>query len=308
MVRVYLLSAMLIWYTVTAVIAGYATTRLVLFFETANQDANATYRRILTTDNPSSSSSSSSSNTTHSIATISTRLHYCLVATGLVYPTASLLTIGTMQMVVSLSKGDDVTPYTTTSLLVLSLFLSLPFVYLGCYFGIRSPPPRPPVPISPIARAIHPPRHWYHRPYITLFLGALFTFAPCLIELQHIVHALWINHVYTAFGFLFLILVVVIITAAEAAIVTTYLHLSGENYHWWWRSFITCSASGLLLYAMASSYLAQAVASASPIAAFLFLGLLFLCSLTFSIVTGTIGFWASCFFIRTIYTSISDEG
>ncbi len=44
---------------------------------------------------------------------------------------------------------------------------------------------------------------------------------------------------YYVFGFLLLVFVILAVTCAEITIVLCYFQLCAEDYHWWWRSFMT---------------------------------------------------------------------
>jgi transmembrane 9 superfamily protein 2/4 len=47
------------------------------------------------------------------------------------------------------------------------------------------------------------------------------------------------------FGFLAMVFLILVVTCAEVAIVMCYFHLCSEDYHWWWRSFLTTGSSGV---------------------------------------------------------------
>jgi len=53
---------------------------------------------------------------------------------------------------------------------------------------------------------------------------------------------------YYVFGFLFLVFIILVITTIESTILLCYFHLCSENYHWWWRSFITGGAPAIYLF------------------------------------------------------------
>lgn len=69
------------------------------------------------------------------------------------------------------------------------------------------------------------------------------SFLHKLIPFSSSQQAIWENQFYYLFGFLFLVFVILIIACSEVAIVMTYFQLCGEDYHWWWRSFILSGSS-----------------------------------------------------------------
>merc|ERR1712113_536144 len=50
---------------------------------------------------------------------------------------------------------------------------------------------------------------------------------------------IWSSQIYYMYGFLFLVFLILIITCSETTILLCYFHLCAEDYHWWWRSFLT---------------------------------------------------------------------
>ena len=56
------------------------------------------------------------------------------------------------------------------------------------------------------------------------------------------------------FGFLFLVFVILIIACSEVAIVMTYFQLCGEDYHWWWRSFLLSGSASFYVIAYSVLY------------------------------------------------------
>jgi len=72
----------------------------------------------------------------------------------------------------------------------------------------------------------------------------------CVCLLQ----AIWENQFYYLFGFLFLVFIILIIACSEVAIVMVYFQLCGEDYHWWWRSFILSGSSSFYVLAYSFVY------------------------------------------------------
>ena len=94
------------------------------------------------------------------------------------------------------------------------------------------------------------------------------------------------------------------VTCAEISVVLTYFQLCGEDYHWWWRSFLTAGSSALYLFIYCVFYFATKLDITKPVSAALYFGYMFLFSYAFFVVTGTIGFLASLWFVRAIYASV----
>ncbi len=90
------------------------------------------------------------------------------------------------------------------------------------------------------------------------------------IELFFIFSAIWENQYYYLFGFLFLVFIIIIskylknnwksliilfvVSCSQISIVITYFQLCGEDYHWWWRSFIASGGSAFYVFAYSIFY------------------------------------------------------
>ncbi len=98
--------------------------------------------------------------------------------------------------------------------------------------------------------------------------------------------------------------VILIITCAEIAIVMCYFQLCSEDYHWWWRSYLTSGSSALYLFLYSILYFVTKLEVVQFVSALLFFGYMLLVSVAFFLLTGTIGFVACYLFVVKIYSSI----
>ena len=94
------------------------------------------------------------------------------------------------------------------------------------------------------------------------------------------------------------------ITCAEITIVLCYFQLCGEDYHWWWRSFLTSGSSALYLYLYSGFYYATKLDMSHFSSGLLYFGYMFIISVLFFLCTGVIGFLSCHWFVRKIYASI----
>ncbi|KAF0712890.1 hypothetical protein AaE_011930 [Aphanomyces astaci] len=116
--------------------------------------------------------------------------------------------------------------------------------------------------------------------------------------------ALWLHQIYYVFGFLFVVLVILVATCAEVTIVMCYFQLCAEDYHWWWRSFLTSGSAALYLYLYSFLYFFSKLNITEVVSAFVYFGYMAMISLTFFFLTGTVGYFACFWFVRKIYASI----
>ena len=77
-----------------------------------------------------------------------------------------------------------------------------------------------------------------------------------------------------------------------------------QDYHWWWRSFLTSGSSGLYLFLYSIVYFHTKLEMVKFVSGLLFFGYMFLVSIAFFVLTGTIGFIASFIFVYHIYASV----
>ena len=99
-------------------------------------------------------------------------------------------------------------------------------------------------------------------------------------------------------------MIVLVATCAEISILLCYFQLCNEDYRWWWRSFLASgSAAGYtLLYAIWYNLTELDMDGLVPL--LLYTGYMTVIAVTFFLVTGTIGFYASFWFNLRIYGSI----
>jgi transmembrane 9 superfamily protein 2/4 len=201
-------------------------------------------------------------------------------------------------------KSSGAVPFTTLlALLVLWFGISVPLVYIGSYFAFKNPDIKPPVQVNSIPRMI-PEQAWYMRSQFSVLVGGVLPFGAVFIEVFFIMSSVWLHQFYYAFAFLFLVFVILIITCAEITIVMCYFQLCGEDYHWWWRSYLTAGSSALYLFLYSILYFFTKLEIIKFIPGLLFFGYMFLVSFAFFVLTGTIGFFACYLFVWKIYSSI----
>lgn len=226
------------------------------------------------------------------------------ILTALFYPGIVFIVYFTLNFALLYEGSSGAVPLTTFfTLLFLWFCVSVPLVFIGSYFGYRKEIPAFPVRTNQIPRLI-PTQQWYLHPLITISLGGILPFGAVSVELFFILSALWLHQIYYIFGFLFLIMIVLIITCAEITILLNYFHLCSEDYHWWWKSFLTAgSCAGYTLLYSIWYYLTKLDIN-EFVPSLIYFGYMSVFSLTVFLITGTIGFY-SCFWFNTqIYGSI----
>ncbi|KNC99317.1 uncharacterized protein SPPG_05567 [Spizellomyces punctatus DAOM BR117] len=117
-------------------------------------------------------------------------------------------------------------------------------------------------------------------------------------------NSIWFSRIYYVFGFLALVFVILIVTCSEVAVLMCYFHLCAEDYYWPWRAFLTAGASGYYVFLYSIIYYIQRLTIDNFPSAVLYFGWSLVMSLLFSILTGTVGYFAALVFVRKIFASI----
>jgi transmembrane 9 superfamily protein 2/4 len=225
--------------------------------------------------------------------------------TALFYPGIVFTVFFILNLFVWGEKSTGAVPFISlVALLVLWLGISVPLVYLGSYFAFKKPAIEPPVKVINIPRMLLPDQAWYTHPQLSILVGGVLPFGAVFIEIFFIMSSVWLHQFYYMFGFLFIVFVILLITCAEISIVMCYFQLCNEDYHWWWRSYLTSGSSALYLFLYSILYFFTKLEIIKFVSGLLFFGYMLLVSFTFFVLTGTIGFVACYLFVRKIYSSI----
>lgn len=227
--------------------------------------------------------------------------------TALLFPSINFVIFFILNLFVWHEGSSGAVPFGTLfSLLVLWFGISVPLVYLGAYFGYRKDVDDFPCQTNELLRMI-PPQPWYMQKYFAILVGGVLPFGAVFIEVFFIMSSVWLHHYYYMFGFLLLVFIILILTSAEITVVMTYFQLCAEDWQWWWRAVFTAGSSALYLFLYSILYFYTKLDIVPFVSTLLYFGYMFLVSLAFFLVTGTIGFYATYKFVTKIYGAIKIE-
>lgn len=230
------------------------------------------------------------------------------------------------------SKGSSgAVPFSTlVALLALWFCVSVPLTFIGAYFGFRKRVSKQlmfrsqlkhewkltihpliilfqalehPVRTNQIPRQI-PDQSVYTQPIPGIIMGGVLPFGCIFIQLFFILNSIWSSQMYYMFGFLFLVFIILVITCSETTVLLCYFHLCAEDYHWWWRSFLTSGCTAIYLFVYCCHYFATKLSIEDAASTFLYFGYTLIMVFLFFLLTGTIGFMACFWFIRKIYSVV----
>ncbi|KAG8042624.1 hypothetical protein G9C98_005258 [Cotesia typhae] len=203
------------------------------------------------------------------------------------------------------AKGSSATvPFSTlVALLALWFGVSVPLTFIGAYFGFRKRSLEHPVRTNQIPRQI-PEQSFYTQAIPGVVMGGVLPFGCIFIQLFFILNSIWSSQMYYMFGFLFLVFLILIITCSETTILLCYFHLCAEDYHWWWRSFLTSGFTAVYLLIYCIHFFVKKLNIEDGTSTFLYFGYTLIMVFLFFLLTGSIGFLACFWFVRKIYSVV----
>lgn len=229
------------------------------------------------------------------------------IITAALVPGLLFATVFILNLFVWVQASSTALPFgTLIALVMLWLFVQLPLVYAGSWFGFeRMGAYTHPIRANAIPRQI-PDQRWYLKSGQRLLLAGFLPFMVIFVELMFVVKSLWVDKTtyYYAFGFTGVVSAVLAITVVEVTIVATYFLLCSENYHWWWHSFAIGGSSSIWVYAYLVYCYFTKLHISGFVSSMLFFAYGFLACALYALLTGTIGFLAAYTFVRKIYGAI----
>jgi len=231
----------------------------------------------------------------------------CTILTATMYPGITFGIFLFLNLCIWGEKASGAVPF----LILLELMgmwfgISVPLTFFGAYFGYKKPVADPPVRVNQIPRQI-PEQVWYMKPIFSILMGGILPFGAIFIELFFILSSIWLHQFYYLFGFLFIVFVILVLTCAEITIVMCYFQLCSEDYHWWWRAYLTSGASAFYMFLYSVFYFFTKLQITRFLSGLLFFSYTAIMAVELFLLTGAIGFYACLFFVKKIYSSIKVE-
>jgi len=184
------------------------------------------------------------------------------------------------------------------------LFIIFPLTLFGSIIGRNfAGNPNNPCRVNLIPRPI-PEKPFYYRPPTLILLSGILPFASIMIEVFFLYSSFWAYKIYSVYGVMLIILAVLAVLTACVSIISTFVLLNAEDHRWPWTSFF-CGASTVIYIFLFSIYYFFKKTKMHGLfqIAFYFGNTGIICLLLTSIL-GTIGYTASNWFVRKIYTNV----
>ncbi|KAJ9137272.1 Transmembrane 9 superfamily member [Pleurostoma richardsiae] len=232
------------------------------------------------------------------------------LVTALLFPGLTFGLIFILNLFVWAQASSTAIPFgTLVAILLLWLCIQVPLVYVSSWHGyVRAGAWEHPTKTSSIPRQI-PQQAWYMKGARSVLLAGLIPFAVIFIELLFVFQSVWQDKsgYYYVFGFLGVVSVILILTVAEVTVVTIYIQLCSENYHWWWQSFLVGGGSAVWVFLYCVWYYFAKLHISGFVSSMLFFSYSFMACCVYGLLTGTVGFLSAYAFVRRIYGAIKAD-
>ena len=175
-------------------------------------------------------------------------------------------------------------------------------VLVGMFLGkVVEVPPFPKL-VNNIPRFI-PKQPWYNNRALIYLCSGVIPFAVFWIELYYMLQAVWMGQWVATFAFVFVSFVFLTLATAFSSIMAVFLRLRTEDYHWWWRGFLSGTAPALYIYLYMLYFIRYLkLTSLASLAIYLTYSTLF--GVAFAVYLGGVGLYASYYFVVTIYEAL----
>ncbi|CAK8986621.1 Transmembrane 9 superfamily member 3 (Endomembrane protein 9) (Transmembrane nine protein 3) (AtTMN3) [Durusdinium trenchii] len=184
------------------------------------------------------------------------------------------------------------------------LLVTFPLTVLGAIMGKRHAKPfDAPCRTNKAARGV-PDMPWYRGTALQMLIAGFLPFSAIYIELHYIFSSIWGHKVYTLFGILFLALVMLLIVTCFITVALIYFQLAAEEHRWWWRSILYGGSSGFFVYLYSFFYYYERSKMSGLLQTSFYFGYMLIVSYAFFLILGTVGFFSSLTFVRSIYQQL----
>ncbi len=194
-------------------------------------------------------------------------------------------------------------------LFFLWVFVSVPLCIVGSLLarhaklGCNKSDPFP-CRVNATPRPIPKDTPWYRVPATIIPFAGLLSFGSIVIELYYILTSLFNYKIYHVYGFLFGVYAILCLVVCMTTIIVVYLSLNSENYLWQWTAFYSGSSTALYVFLYSIYYFVYRTSMNGLVQTSFYFGYTMLISMVMGILCGTLGHWAASKFVRTIFQNV----
>ncbi|KAE9548073.1 hypothetical protein FO519_008716 [Halicephalobus sp. NKZ332] len=202
-------------------------------------------------------------------------------------------------------KGSSAAVPFGTFLILLSilLFVFTPLTFIGAFVGSKTDRMTPSMETSQVPRQV--PKQTHIKLLLGMLLSGILPFGCIFTQLSFILNSIWAHQIYYMFGFLSLVFVLLVIICSETTVLMTYFYFRSGDYNWWWRSFLTSGLGAAYLFMYCIYYFTSELTITGTISTILYFAYTGIFAFLFFLATGTIGFFATYFFVHKAHASLT---
>ncbi|XP_065199205.1 transmembrane 9 superfamily member 3-like [Sycon ciliatum] len=196
-------------------------------------------------------------------------------------------------------------PFTSMlAVFTICLFVVLPLTLSGTVLG-RSVSGRASYPcrVNTVPRPI-PEKKWFMEPLAIALFGGILPFGSIFIEMYFIFTSFWAYKIYYVYGFMLLVFIILVLVTICVTIVCSYFLLNAEDYRWQWTSFAAAASTAVYVYFYSFYYFFFKTKMYGFFQTSFYFGNMLVFSVGFGIMTGTIGYMGTNFFVHKIYSTV----
>lgn len=147
----------------------------------------------------------------------------------------------------------------------------------------------------------------YGRQSVQVAIAGFLPFSAIFVELYYVFISIWGHHNFMPFGILYLVFVILCLITACISVSLTYLQLSIEDHEWWWRSILTGGATSFYVVLYCFYFLVTESQMTGFLQLSFYFGYMLLLCYALFLMGGAIGFFSSLTFVREIYRTIKSD-
>ena len=193
---------------------------------------------------------------------------------------------------------------TICALLALYLLVTFPLTLAGAIAGKNfGGDLEPPTRTKMVPRQI-PEGPWYRSATVHMMIAGFLPFSAIYVELYYVFITIWGHTMFTPYGILYLVIIILLIVTACITVALTYLQLSTEDHEWWWRSIGSGGSTAFFVFLYCFYFLAADSYMSGFMQLSHYFGYMILLCYALFLMLGSVGFFASHSFVNEIYKTI----
>jgi transmembrane 9 superfamily protein 3 len=286
------LSAILVFYSLSSVVAGYAS---------------GSYFKLYYATTPAGRSKAGA---TAGGPGGATQWQLTMALTVLLLPTILVTVLSFLNGIALIYGTIFYIPFLVLlKLFFLWVFVSVPLCILGTLLGRHAKlggrqSSSFPCRVNAIPRPIPEDVPWYGVPANLVPFAGLLSFGSIFIELYYILTSLWNYKFYHVYGFLLGVYGILCLVVCMTTVIVVYFCLNAENYLWQWTAFYSGGSTALYVFLYSIYYFVFKTSMHGLVQTSFYFGYMLLISLAMGTLCGTLGHWAGNRFVRTIFQNV----